>query len=508
MDRRSFPSPCKTSSVVSVVVFLALYACIRHWRLSPPPQQTPSQQAGLSVSRRLPACDDPVWCAIPIPEKSFFHFGEIDDPQRWEQAKIDASSGRKFLLERIIQRFPNQNDFLDGDTGFRSLHKFADILMDNRNYFIPLTKNHQSYERSKANAMIPPPYEFRGVQRAPIVQVGFFAFQKSAANIYFDGRISLSQNIFISKQTFFDEWMKAKDAIDTPFIAIMTLNENWGWFSTGFPNRTIGWGACCSKPVDAIAKQFLDHPKTLALFVNQHMNMSHPKLISWPRGMPLNWVHTTRLIWDAMRSSVNHNKETLLMAAASTWGPRPQILKCVSKKFSVKDFEGHLDSIGNQDATKLKSELRENRRLYYERLSSGRFGLCLPGLGYDTFRAWEYLTMGAVAVLEKSVGFERTMWRLPALFVEDFNDLTPDLLRSAYVEAIYRKDEFEFHRLKMSFWWDTVMNISYTRSSQPLLDTFPMEAEDPNFTRPRVPFDCWTTSSCGAGTKRIPKASC
>ena len=116
--------------------------------------------------------------------------------------------------------------------------------------------------------------------------------------------------------------------------------------------------------------------------------------------------------------------------------------------------------------------------------------------------------MGSIAVIEKSVGFERTMWRMPALFVDDFHDVTPELLRAAYVEAMYRKDEFEYHRLKMSFWWNVIMNISSTRSSEPLLEAFPVEAEDTNFTRPRVPFSCWETNTCGVGTKRIPKTSC
>ena len=262
--------------------------------------------------------------------------------------------------------------------------------------------------------------------------------------------------------------------------------------------------------MDRIVKQFLDHKHTLALIVNQHTNLSHPKVMSFPRGMPITWEHTSRLIFDAQRSSLAAvKKEKLLLAASSTWGPRPQILKCISTAFSPEDFEGHMDSVSKRDKVNLKDELRTNRRLYYERLATSRFGLCLPGLGYDTFRAWEYLTMGTIAVLERGVGFERTMHRLPVLFVDDFAELTPELLRQAYVEALYRRDEFEYHRLKQSYWWEVLMNVSVARSTQPLLDAFPMSAEsNPPFTRPAVPFDCWETNSCGPGTKRIPKRSC
>ena len=470
------------------------------------------EEVASNQSRRLDRseCNDPLWCTIPLPTKSYFSFGGDDfDVDRWEQAKLDAVNGRQVLLERIVQHFPNQLDFLDGDTSFRSIHKLADVFIDDRNYLKPLTSEYKQFISYRGNLNVPPPYDFRGANRAPIVQIGFFSFAKIGTTTFLEGSIRPKFNMFISKKQFFTQWQTVKHIINTPFVALMTLNENWGWFSTHYPNRTSDWGACCTKPIDDIVRVFLNDKNTLALVVNQHMNISHPKVISFPRGMPLIWEHTTRLIWDSMRASIhNVRKEKLLMAAASTWGPRPQILQCVSKLFDVKDFEGHLDSISSEDLIKKTDVLRTNRRLYYERLSAARFGLCLPGLGYDTFRTWEYLTMGTIAVLERSVGFERTMWRLPVLLVDDYAELTPTLLRAAYVEAMYRKDEFEFHRLKQSFWWSVISNVSASKSTEPLVDAFPMHAEDVTFTRPREPFTCWRTNSCGEGTKRIPRKSC
>ena len=100
------------------------------------------------------------------------------------------------------------------------------------------------------------------------------------------------------------------------------------------------------------------------------------------------------------------------------------------------------------------------------------------------------------------------LWKLPALLVEDFDEVTPELLRTAYVEALYRADDFEFERLTQSFWWSFIANVSVTMSTQTVLDKFPPQSEDPSFARPFVPFDCWKTNSCGVGTKRIPKSSC
>ena len=82
----------------------------------------------------------------------------------------------------------------------------------------------------------------------------------------------------------------------------------------------------------------------------------------------------------------------------------PQILQCVSNKMSPRDFEGH-----SQTPKSEMSKTKTNRKRYYQKLSSAMFGLSLPGLGYDTFRMWELLTLGSVVVIERGVGFDRTV---------------------------------------------------------------------------------------------------
>ena len=54
-------------------------------------------------------------------------------------------------------------------------------------------------------------------------------------------------------------------------------------------------------------------------------------------------------------------------------------------------------------------QARVDRYKYYEKLGGAMFGVCLPGLGYDTFRMWELLTIGSVVIIERAVGFDRTV---------------------------------------------------------------------------------------------------
>jgi hypothetical protein len=94
------------------------------------------------------------------------------------------------------------------------------------------------------------------------------------------------------------------------------------------------------------------------------------------------------------------------------------------------------------------------------------------------------------------------------LLLDDYALLTPELLRQAYVEALYRADQWEFERMTRRWWERLIYDISFSSSIEPLLHYHPMSAEDSGFTRPLVPFDCEKMGGCGPGTKRVPKKSC
>jgi len=370
-------------------------------------------QIDISVEDRLDvsdlshqSCDDVLWCNVKMPYISYFRFDPPTDPVRWRIAQLQASRGEQILLQHVIKVFPNHYDFLDGDISFRKLHYIFDVFVDEYRDLSPLippqlrpdtslsskplvkkrSKHHNSRQLKKkgsiydweneGKSVVPLPYDFRSTNRSAIVSIGYTAYQRDSQTYFSGNRIG---GAFIDRSKFFKHWSRVKDYIDIPFISICTLNENWGMLSTTFPNRTAKWGRCCdSHEKDKVVFEFLDHPKTLMLITNQHTNLSHPKLIIMPRGIPSTWGSTRVIIWDAMRSVLRHHrKDTLLFAAASTWGPRPQILQCVSDKISPRHFDGHSS---NPRSSKL------SREEYYVKLGASMFGLGLPGLGYDCFR--------------------------------------------------------------------------------------------------------------------------
>jgi hypothetical protein len=128
------------------------------------------------------------------------------------------------------------------------------------------------------------------------------------------------------------------------FVAMGSTDENWGWLSTHFLNRTASWEFEFAEPpsrkrlpangqVDDI-RAFLDHPKLIMLMVNQHHNVSHPKVVSIPRGM---LYHSAKEIWHQGHHalSAGWKIDHLIMSASSNWGPRPYIIQCVKKKMGT-----------------------------------------------------------------------------------------------------------------------------------------------------------------------------
>lgn len=142
------------------------------------------------------------------------------------------------------------------------------------------------------------------------------------------------------------------------------------------------------------------------------------------------------------------------------------------------------------------------------KLASSVAVLAMSGFGFDTYRLWETLSLGSIPVIERGFGFERTLWKLPALFVDDYADLTVDIIKVAYIEALYRADEWEYERLTMRHWEDIIFQTAVSENLDYVLAKHPMKAVDENFARPLNYFNCIKLGGCGPGTLRTPYNIC
>jgi len=101
--------------------------------------------------------------------------------------------------------------------------------------------------------------------------------------------VYINNKAYMERFHLLDFWKKLeKEKIDTHFILVHSHNENYGMLSTHFPNRTANWGECCSVEEKKTLLEILNHDKLLAFLTNQHHNLTHPKLITMPRGIKMN----------------------------------------------------------------------------------------------------------------------------------------------------------------------------------------------------------------------------
>ena len=351
------------------------------------------------------------WYHIKIPNKSYFGFDSNFNLKKWELAKIQAHNGEHILLQHILNHFPSHLNFLDGDTLFRSYHDIVDVFIDRNKGLEPLTmnrtmiRNKQNKNNKLTNIKIKKyPWELKGydvlpkdyamlprLKRAIIVKVGYYAY-KNTKNVQMFRGTTLGKAL-LNRDGLLTYWNTSKDSIIKPFIILDTHDENWGLFSTHFPNRTAKWGNCCNnEKKDILINEFLNHNKTVMVLINQHSNISHPKIISLPRGLPQH-THRNRIIWDTMRRMINLKipKNKLLYTAITASVSRPQIISCLSSKFDPNNsFDSIEFKIISKENKKYEAEKRATlgdiayRMEYYNTLALTRIGFAVPGYYIDS----------------------------------------------------------------------------------------------------------------------------
>lgn len=483
-----------------------------------------------------------MWKGIPMPKKSYFSgFAAPTDQNRWNHARIQAARGEHVLLRKVLQELKSMKDIFAMENSFKWTQQLADAHYTAKTGYLKGLDTFKVQDIPRSNAA--PSSTQANVShsqsnRAPIILLGNRHYASSNFGGHATGWDSLGVNDILKLKA--QAGGKMPKLFNRKVVAMGLFDENWGWLSSYFLNRTITWGMSFGihaganplltpefKNANLLIDELLEDENLLMLVVNSHNNFTHHKVISVPLGVLENSVPE---LWKTMikadKFGKRKNPDMLLNTQGSNWAFRPAIRACVQKNMQetwkeddieinkgpshhMKRKRMHLQSNAARKAAN-GFEKRVSRAEYRENMVSSYASLCLPGLGADTYKLWESFALGAMPVVERGVGLDRSLYRLPALLVDDFADIRPDMLRQAYIEALYRVDQWEYKRMTKQYWIDLVHNVSISNSIKPLLDLHPMHAVDVGFTRPMIPFTCpgGRLNGCGKGTKRTPRVSC
>ena len=282
------------------------------------------------------------------------------------------------------------------------------------------------------------------------------------------------------------------DHLPLPVIWTTRLDENTGYYSsdvwpktcsrTGtydhrnnkcreayYMNATL---ANCGKNY-ADYRKFLDHPKLLLVLASQHHAFSHPKLFSLPLGVR---PGSAKIIYHVLQvinatlnptDSLRNKKRRAVLINNSGWWYRARVNAYYREVF------GEENSYSFKKGVFTRKTPKQRNTEYLIEISRSKFVICPPGIGYDTYRMWEVLLLGAIPVVESSPGLDKTFTMLPVLVVHDLLKITPSWLESKYSCFLEHADKWKFEVLTQNYWDNAITTVLSTGSTTKLHNLHP-----------------------------------
>jgi hypothetical protein len=206
---------------------------------------------------------------------------------------------------------------------------------------------------------------------------------------------------------------------------------------TGYSDFPIGWNEL----------YMIESPEVKRWFAN-NVDFPHPKLVSVPLGLPNEldfptYGNTRTLYKVAQEPKVEKNLAYMNFKIETCAHERQPVFD----KFSSEDWV----TLGTVDFS------NEGHEKYLREIRSHKFCICPRGNGIDCHRIWECMYLGKIPICIKNVALEQFS-NLPILFIDSWDQVTPDFLESVYDE--FSNITFDVRQLFMSYWKDQLTSVS------------------------------------------------
>ena len=274
----------------------------------------------------------------------------------------------------------------------------------------------------------------------------------------------------------FAERMSSKDYVPEPnkIITDVSTNEDFEYITYRLKNLTIYENDvifCHSDYIDTLfyhlrkvknlknikiitnqtdslisKKIFLKKPRCVSTWYSVNIGFDHKQLIPVPLGLASRFSKKN-LTEDYFKEVVNKNdfiKENInlyLNFQVNT--------NFVERSNLYKIFTGH-------DWVTHDFPDNDNNK-YHQSLKEATFVLCPWGNGVDTHRLWEALYSGSIPVTKQHVTY-KSVKDLPILFVDDYEDITYELLEQFLKNLDINK--FNIEKLDLNYWIDEINAFS------------------------------------------------
>ena len=189
---------------------------------------------------------------------------------------------------------------------------------------------------------------------------------------------------------------------------------------------------------DVVDKKLFDKkPKCISKWYGIHVAYEHPDLIALPVGIDSGHSTKNLLTNHFLKQNKNSSeKKEILLYINFQENTNNAARKNVKELFINKDW-----AIIDKPNLPLEK--------YYERIADSKFVLSPLGNGPDTHRLWEALYTGSVPITKYHETYQ-ALKDLPIVFVDNYEDISEELLESEYKRI--KSEKFNFDKLKQSYW--------------------------------------------------------
>ena len=198
-------------------------------------------------------------------------------------------------------------------------------------------------------------------------------------------------------------------------------------------------------------KEVLERPSCILKWYGQNIDSKNNNdIISLPIGLE-------RSHWSKKRYGINAHKHNKIYEYSIKNHKKDKLLYINFNPNTNKIKRGWIIPYFNNKnwAPTRIGGIRGNIDHYLTDCIKSYFVLCPDGNGIDCHRNWEMLYMGVIPVIEKSYFHDKIYGDLPVLIVNDFKELTKELLEEK--KSFYEK-KYNREKLKFSYWENMIKN--------------------------------------------------
>lgn len=186
-------------------------------------------------------------------------------------------------------------------------------------------------------------------------------------------------------------------------------------------------------------------PDNVIRWYSQNVNVNHPRIESIPIGLENDrWFKNIKKK-DKMEAKLRMPKKYKNLAYLnSNINTNPRERQPLYDLFEKKDWVTSFRGVNG----KMFDE-------YIDNIYNHKFVFCPDGNGIDTHRLWETLYLNSIPIVK--IGINKGFYHdLPIVFVEEWSDVTEELLNDMYY--MFDGSEWSREMLTFNYWKDKIRN--------------------------------------------------